>query len=106
MAKGNKTENGRSVLRVAYDAFQRGDMVQARTLAQAVLAGQVGKDDPKAAEELAKKLSIEGAVVAETPEAVARELISRTIVPPKPYLFVAAAAATFVVLVILAAVRY
>jgi hypothetical protein len=106
MAKGNKQDQSKSVLRVAYESFQRGDMVQARQLAKAVLEGKVGKDDEKAASELAKTLSIEGAVVAETPTAVANELISRTIVPPRPYLFVAAVAATFVALVILAAWRY
>ena len=106
MAKGNKQDHSRSVLHLAFEAFQRGDSVQARELAKAVLAGKVGKDDEKVAVELARKLSIEGAVVAETPTAVANELISRTIVPPRPYLFVAAVAATFIGLVILAAWRY
>ena len=105
MAKGNKQEN-RSVLKLSFEAFQRGDMVQARALAKAVLAGQVGKDEEKAASELAKTLSIEGAVVAENPAAVAHELISRTITPLRPYLFVAAVAAGFIGLVILAAWRY
>ena len=85
MAKGNK-QDSRSVLKLSYEAFERGDSVQAR--------------------ELAKVLSIEGAVVAETPTAVAHELISRTIVPPRPYLFVAAVAFAFITLVILAAWRY
>jgi len=103
--KGNKQES-RSVLKLSYEAFQRGDSVQARALAKAVLAGQVGRDEEKAAAELAKLLSIEGAVVAETPAAVASELISRTIVPPRPYLFVAAVAFAFIGLVILAIWRY
>src|SRR4051812_9164942 len=105
MAKGNK-QDSRSVLKLSYEAFERGDSVQARELAKAVLAGKVGKDEEKAAAELAKVLSIEGAVVAETPTAVANEIISRTIVPPKPYLFVAAVAFAFITLVILAAWRY
>lgn len=105
MAKGNK-QDSRSVLKLSYEAFERGDSVQARELAKAVLAGKVGKDEEKAAAELAKMLSIEGAVVAETPTAVANELISRTIVPPRPYLFVAAVAFAFITLVILAAWRY
>lgn len=105
MAKGNKQES-RSVLNLAFEAFQRGDSVQARALAKAVLAGKVGKDEDKAASELAKTLSIEGAVVAETPAAVANELISRTIVPLRPYVFVAAVAFAFISLVILAAWRY
>jgi hypothetical protein len=101
-----KEELGRSVLKTAFDAFQRGDMVQARQLAQAVLDGKVAKDDEKAAVELAKELSIDGHAIMENPSAVAIEIISRTKVPPKPYLFVAAVATTFLVLVILAAWRY
>lgn len=106
MAKGNKQDHSRSVLHLSFEAFQRGDSVQARELAKAVLAGKVGKDDEKVAVELAKTLSIEGHVVAENPAAVAHELISRTIVPARPYLFVAAVAATFTGLAILAAWRY
>ena len=107
MAKGNKqADSSRSVLKLSYEAFQRGDSVQARELANAVLAGKVGKDDEKVAVELAKTLSIEGAVVAENPAAVATELISRTIVAPRPYIFVAAVAAAFLGLVLLAFLRY
>lgn len=106
MAKGNKQDQSRSVLKLAYEAFDRGDSVQARRLAKAVLAGQVGRDDEKASVELARLLSIEGAVVAETPAAVAAEIASRTIVAPRPYLFVAAVASAFIGLVILAAYRY
>ena len=106
MAKGNKQDQSRSVLKLSFEAFQRGDSVQARQLAKAVLTGKLGKDDEKAAVDLARTLSVEGHVVAETPAAVANELISRTIVPPRPYLFVAAVAAAFICLVILAAWRY
>ncbi len=106
MAKGNKQDFSRSVLKLSYEAFQRGDSVQARQLAKAVLAGKVGRDDEKAAAELANTLSAEGHLVAPTPAAVAEELVSRTIVPPRPYLFVAAVAAAFICLVILAAWRY
>lgn len=106
MAKGNKQQESRSVLTLSYEAFQRGDMVQARALSKEVLAGKLGKDDEKAAAELARLLSTEGAVVAENPNAVANELISRTVVPPRPYLMLLAVAAAFVGLVILAAWRY
>ena len=107
MSKGNKQEKeSRSVLKLSYDAYQRGDSVQARSLAKAVLAGKVGRDDEKVAVELARTLSVEGAVIAESPAAVAAELISRTIVPARPYIFVAAVAAAFIGLVILAAWRY
>lgn len=106
MAKGNKQDQSRSVLKVAYEAFGRGDVVQARRLAKAVQAGQVGRDDEKVAAELAKELSVEGAVVEPTPAAVAAEIVSRTGVPARPYVFVAAVALAFIGLVILATVRY
>lgn len=106
MAKGNKQDQSRSVLKLSFEAFQSGDMVRARQLAKAVLAGKVGKDEEKAAVELSKTLSIEGNLIMENPESVATEIISRTIVPPRPYLFVAAVAATFVGLVLLATWRY
>lgn len=106
MAKGNKQDHSRSVLRVSFEAFQRGDMVQARQLANAVLEGKLGKDDDKVATELARLLSVDTHSVEESPTAVANEIINRTIVPPRPYIMVAAVAATFVVLVILAAWRY
>lgn len=106
MAKGNKTAEGKSVLRAAYEAFERGDVVTARKLGQAVLAGHVGKDDANAAEELAKKLSTDALKIEPTPEAVAKDLVSRTIVPPPPYAFVGAVALTFIVLVTIALTRY
>jgi hypothetical protein len=106
MAKPKKDDLTRSVLKLAFEAFDRGDSVQTRALAGAVLAGKVGRDEDKVAAELAKELSAEGAPVGETPTAVANELISRTIVAPRPYLFVAAVAATFITLVALARFRY
>ncbi len=106
MAKGNKQDQSRSILKLSYEAFQRGDSVQARKLAKAVLEGKVGKDDEKAAVDLSKLLSIDGHLIMENPASVATEIISRTIVPPRPYLFVAAVAATFVGLVLLAIWRY
>jgi hypothetical protein len=101
-----RAKNDRSVLQVAYDAFERGDVVLARSLAQQVLAGKVGSGDEKAAVDLAKQLSAEGAPVSETPPAVAAEIISRTNVAPRTYLFVGAAAATLTLLAVLAAYRY
>ncbi len=106
MAKPKKEEQSRSVLKLAYQAFERGDVVKTRELAKAVLAGKVAPDDEQVARELSKTLSIAEAVVGETPAAVAQELISRTITPPRPYLFVAAAAGTFITLAVLAHLRY
>lgn len=107
MARAKKTEIERSVLSVAYAAFERGDVVGARELAQQVIAGKVGPGDEKAAVELAKLLSAEGTpAIAENPAAVAAEIVSRTNVTPKTYLFVGAAALTLTLLAVLAAVRY
>lgn len=99
-------EPGKSVLMAAFDAFQRGDMVTTRRLANEVLAGKMGKDDERAAAELAKLFSVEGAPVKEAVEDVARELVLRTKVPPKPYAFAALSLGIFVLLVVLAATRY
>lgn len=120
MAKPKRDESSRSVLKLAYEAFERGDAVQTRALARAVLAGTIGRDDEKVAVELAKELSAgdavkkdtpdaqvaTGDVVAPTPEAVAKELIDRTIVPLKPYVMVAVVAGAFITLVVIAASRY
>lgn len=104
--KEQKADDARSILKVAFDAYQRGDSVQARALAQAVMAGKLGRDDEKVASELAATLSGEGAPIAETPAAVAAEIAARTVPPPKSYWFAAAVAFTFITLVILATVRY
>lgn len=105
MAK-KKDDVRQSVLKLAYEAFERGDAIQARALANQVLAGKVGKDDEAYAPELATKLSNEEQVVQPTVEAVAKDLASRTIVQPKPYIMVAVVAAAFLLLAVLAAVRY
>lgn len=104
--KEQKTEDARSVLKVAFEAYQRGDSVQARSLAQEVLAGKVGRDDEKVAVELAKALQGEGAVIEANAAAVAKELVTRTLPPSKSYLFAGAVAFTYLTLVILAFVRY
>lgn len=104
--KEQKTDDARSVLKVAFEAYQRGDSVQARSLAREVLAGKVGRDDEKMATELAKTLSGDGAAIEAHPTAVAKELITRTLPPTKSYLFAGAVALTYLTLVILAVVRY
>jgi hypothetical protein len=111
MAKPKKDDPSRSladrsVLKFAFDAFQKGDAVETRRLARAVLAGQVGPHDAQVAASLAQTLSVEGAQVSETPAAVAHELIDRTIVGPKPYLFVGVVVAAFATLVFIASHRY
>lgn len=105
MAK--KKDDGRqSVLRLAYEAFERGDSVQTRALTALALAGKVGRDEEAVAVELAAKLSSEELVVQPTVEAVAKDLASRTVVAARPYLFVGVISAAFVLLAVLAAVRY
>jgi hypothetical protein len=106
MAKPRKEVQSHSVLRVAFEAFTRGDVVEARALAGHVLAGKVGRNDEKAAIELAPELSIDGAAIEPTPVAVARDLISRSKVAGRPYVFVGAVAAAFALLVIVAMLRY
>jgi len=106
-AKKTKAESsGHSVLKVAYEAFERGDAVLARRLALEVLAGKVGTDDAAVAKELAAELSAPGAPVDESPQAVAQDLLSRTKVLPKPYLFAGLVAAVYLLLVVLATLRY
>jgi len=106
MAKPKKDDQSRSVLKLAYEAFERGDKVQARALAKEVVAGKVGRDDQQVAVELATLLSSDEGLVAQTPAAVAQEIIGRTITAPKPYLFVGAIVFAFVSLVALARFRY
>ncbi|MFO0594310.1 MAG: hypothetical protein U0228_03370 [Myxococcaceae bacterium] len=99
------SSEGRSILRAAFAAYERGDSVQARSLAEQVLAGKQGPDEAAAAEALAKELVGERAVEA-TPAGVAAELVSRTGVPPKAYLFAGVAAFAFTVLALIARFRY
>jgi hypothetical protein len=106
MAKRTKTETAtHSVLRAAYEAFERGDAVTARGLALEVLAGKVGRDDAAVGKELAAALSTPEAPVDESPQAVAQDLIARTKVPGKPYVFALLVAAVYALLVGLAAAR-
>jgi predicted nucleic acid-binding protein len=106
-AKKTKAETAsHSVLKLAYEAFDRGDVVLTRQLVLEVLAGKVGKDDADVAKALAKELSSPEAPVDESPQAVAQELLRRTKVMGKPYLMAGAVAAVYLLLVVLAAVRY
>jgi hypothetical protein len=106
-AKKTKADTAtHSVLKVAFEAFQEGDAVQARALALQVLAGKVGRDDPAVAKELAAKLSTPEQPVDESPQAVAQDLLSRTKVPGKPYLFAAVVLTVYLLLVVMAVVRY
>lgn len=107
MAKKTKADQAaHSVLKVAWEAFDAGDVVQARALAADVLAGTVGPDDEAEAKRLATLLSTPERPVDASVQAVAHEIVVRTKVPGRPYLLAGLAAAVYVLLVALAAVRY
>lgn len=104
--KSSEAKEVRSVLQIAFQAFERGDAVWARAMANEVLAGRTARDEAAVAKSLAHTLSAEGAPVDESPQAVAQELIDRTTAPLKPVVFAGLAAFVFVLLVALAASRY
>ncbi len=117
MAKARKTtpsagpqrDDGavRSVLLAAWDRFEAGDMVEARSLAQAVLAGRVGPDELEGATRLARKLGGNQTLpVDESIESVAKVMIERTRPVGRSYLFAAVSMGVFTLLVALAASRY
>ncbi len=95
-----------SYLAAAYYYFERGDEARTRKFATHVVNGQATAADGEAAKHLAKKLSTADRAVGEDPKAVAAELILRTEVPAKPYLFGAVAAGIFVLLLTIAITRY
>lgn len=113
MAKTKKQEQRpaakeqRSVLRLAWERFEAGDMVEARRLAGAALAGQVAPDDLEVATQLSREMAgTPGLVVDESIASVARAIIERTKPVPRSYLFALLALGVFGLLVILAVTRY
>lgn len=105
-AKRNKAEaapldgGAKSLLEVAWRAYEAGDCVLVRRAAKLLLAGQPGEAD----ESLAKKLSKLLFVAAGEADAkqVATELAARTRVAPKPYLFALMAAAIWLLMIAIA----
>jgi hypothetical protein len=95
-----------SLLSVAFAAFQAGDMVLARQAAQRVKEGKGGTNEGAAVERVAKALFVPGSTLPTDPQVVAAELVSRTQGPGKPFLFALLSAGLWVLLVVLAAVRY
>jgi hypothetical protein len=111
MAKGKREKPeqkpSRSVLQLAWDRFEAGDVVEARRLANAVLQGTVGADEPEAATRLARQMSGDPSLaVPETVDGVARAIIARTRPLPRSYLFAALALTVLGLLVTLALTRY
>ena len=92
--------DGKSLLDVAWRAYQAGDVVLARRAAKLVMAGGAKDAD----EVLAKKLGKELFAAGHETDArqVAQDLITRTNPAPKPFLLAGAAALIWVVLLAIA----
>jgi hypothetical protein len=98
---------GRSVLRAAWERFEAGDAVEARRLALAALGGARGSDDEAAAQELAQAMrETPGLRVEPTVASVAQALATRTLPPPRSYLFAVLTVSLLCALVTLAVTRY
>jgi hypothetical protein len=113
MAKGHKKPRSaeeaplhRSVLWAAWERFEHGDVVEARRLAKAVLAGQVGPDDERAARSLAKELSTGQRAVADRVPDVAEAMLARTRPLATAYWFALLSLTILSGLVLLAVTRY
>lgn len=113
MAKGSKkarpTEPAglpRSVLSAAWERFEHGDVVEARRLAKAALAGQIGPDDERVAKALAKELSTPHAEVGEAVPQVAQAMLTRTRPVAMAYWFAILSLTILTGLVLLATTRY
>jgi hypothetical protein len=107
MAKGNRnkseaepTPGGRSLLEVAWNAYEAGDAVLARRAAKRVLAGAASGADEALAKKISKQLFV-GAGETDARQ-VAAELAARTRVAAKPYAFALLAAAIWWVMIALA----
>lgn len=105
-ARDEQNERKKAVLTAAAAALESGDVVTARELAKAVISGKKGPDDDAVAQKLAKQYSSPEANVGELPEQVAQELVNRTNVPVKTYLYGAICFAVLLVLFVLARSRY
>ena len=91
---------GRSLLEVAWRSYQAGDMVQARRAARLVLAGGAKPADDALAKKLGRELFSAGHEA--DAQQVAQDLITRTNLPPKPFLLAGAAALIWVLLLAIA----
>ncbi|MBI3183700.1 MAG: hypothetical protein HYZ28_16300 [Myxococcales bacterium] len=93
------------MLRLAFEAYEAGDVVMARRAAHRVLSEKEPASDAEA-RELAKSLFAPGKEKEKpTAKEVAEEILSRTEVPRKAYLFAAIAAAIILLMLALAAFR-
>jgi hypothetical protein len=107
-SKRNKAESqasieqaaGKSLLDVAWRAYEAGDSVMARRAANLLLAG-AGKDaDEAVAKRVGKQLFATSVEV--DARQVATELVARTKMAPKPYYFALMTAALWLFMVLIA----
>ncbi|MFZ5470492.1 MAG: hypothetical protein ACOZIN_13735 [Myxococcota bacterium] len=106
--KDNQRDGGHahppaSLLRAAFEAYEAGDVVQARRAAKRALA-DFSPADKNAAKELGKKLFADSKVPTE-PRELAEELLRRTEIHWKPYVFAGVALAIILLMIVLAALR-
>jgi len=101
-----REEAKKSVLAAAAAALEPGDVVTARELAKAVITGKKGADDDALAPDLAKQYSSTASNVGALPEQVAQELVNRSTVPPRAYLYGGICLVVMLVLFTLARSRY
>jgi hypothetical protein len=99
-----------SLLSLAFQSYEAGDMVLARRAAKAALAKEPTAKDVEAARKIAPALfdppvGKDAPPVPNSPKDVAQELLARTEVAAKPYLFVAVGVALIVLLIVLALIR-
>lgn len=108
MAKAEKTVPPEvATLMQAAAVLDRGDNVSARALAQSVLSTALPADEnSKELQELATRFTSEDETVSPTLHSVAATIISRSGVPVKIYGLAAAAAGSFLLLLVLAISRY
>lgn len=109
MAKGKRDKadkvevasaEGKSLLDVAWRAYEAGDMVLTRRAAKLLLAGAAKDADETLAKKVGKQLF---AVGHETnAREVAQDLLERTNPAPKPFLLAGAAALIWVLLLVIA----
>ncbi len=108
MAKKQDKAQGpaKALTQAAWDALSAGDALTARRLASAVLGGKAGEDEAGAAKKVGKLLAAEGEKALEEPAEVARAVLQRTRAPPKAFLLGGVAALIYLLLLVLATVRY
>ncbi len=97
---GESVESDR--LTAALRAFEEGDVVRGRRLAEEVIAQGSG-GDASAVKKAAERMGLDPAT---SPELVAQALVTRSMPPPRAFLFGLAVLAVMGLLLVLASARY